>query len=189
MKSQPSEHIVNFSRTYGRHHRWVTISGAIAFLITLSGCAGNQEKREYSAPKSACDTPINAKALSPFLPAGKKINTKITTDSRRILKCAISVDGQLIVQTSQEWWNDMSVFEFARGMTLDDPDQQTDNDRYVYSGYQAFGKVAGCQSSKHKDQVLYAAVQAVGSKHRDAAAMKQLITDYIDAIEESDQCD
>ncbi|MFE7839972.1 hypothetical protein ACFU53_29135 [Streptomyces sp. NPDC057474] len=188
MNSQHSEHIVNF-RAYRRQHRPVYICGAIVFLVTLSGCTGDQEKREYSVPKSACGTSINAKALSAFLPSGKGLTTKITTDSRGILKCAVSVDGKLIVQTSQEWWNDMSVFEFARGMTLDDPDQQTDNGRYTYSGYQAFGKVSSCQSSKHKDQVLYAAVQAVGSKHRDAAAMKQLITDYIEAIEDSDQCD
>ncbi|MFD7408352.1 hypothetical protein ACFV7R_38160 [Streptomyces sp. NPDC059866] len=162
---------------------------ATALLGVLSGCTEDQANREYAVPHSACGTPINAKAVSDFLPSGKKLTTKVTSNSRNTTKCAISVDDKLIVQTSQEWWNDMSVFEFARGMTLDDPGQQTDDGAYAYSGYQAFSKVTNCRSSKHKDQVLFTAIQASGSKHRDATAMKQLITDYTHAVEDSPMCD
>ncbi len=83
----------------------------------------------------------------------------------------------------------MSVSDFARGMTLDDPDHRTESGKFTYSGYQAFSKVTDCQNNQHKDQVLFSAIQAVGSKHRDAAAMKELITDYTTAIADSEQCE
>ncbi|MDW8805430.1 hypothetical protein P1P68_11750 [Streptomyces scabiei] len=156
--------------------------------MIISGCSGDQEKREYTVPDSACGTSINAKALSPFLPSGEKLTSEATSNPQGVAKCSISVDGKLIVQTSQEWWNDMSILQFARGMTLDDPNHQTDDGKYAYSGYQAFGKAANCQNSKHKEQVLFTAVQAPGSKHRDAAAMKQLIAGFTKAAESSTQC-
>ncbi|KUN35154.1 hypothetical protein AQJ30_27210 [Streptomyces longwoodensis] len=82
----------------------------------------------------------------------------------------------------------MATFEFARGMTLDDPDKRTDDGRYLYSGYQAFGKATECEGGQRKDQVLFTAIQAVGTRHRDDTAMKQLIIDYTQAVEKSPMC-
>ncbi|GEC06383.1 hypothetical protein SSP24_40380 [Streptomyces spinoverrucosus] len=163
---------------------WVVV-GTTTFLAALAGCTGEQTEREYAIPQSACGTRINAEELANFLPPGKKLSIKTTSKSENVVKCAISVDGKLIVQTSQEWWNDMSVIEFARGMTLENPEHRTDDGKYAYSGYQAFSKMTDCQ---RKDQVLYAAVQASGSEHRDAEAMKKIITDYTRAVEESRAC-
>ncbi|MFD5796535.1 hypothetical protein ACFWIO_24005 [Streptomyces diastatochromogenes] len=82
----------------------------------------------------------------------------------------------------------MSVLEFAQGLTLEKVDHQTSDGRFAYSGDQAFGKTEGCRNRQNHDQVLYTAIQATGSKHRDAAAMRGLITDYTKAVEESKTC-
>ncbi|MER6344199.1 hypothetical protein ACWC10_07300 [Streptomyces sp. NPDC001595] len=159
-----------------------------ALLAAASGCTEDREKPQYAVPQSACGTPVNSKELADFLPAGEEVTVKTTSNTDNVRKCTISIDGKLIVQTSQEWWNEMSTFEFARGMTLDDPDQQSSDGRYLYSGYQAFGKALNCRSDNHKEQVLFTAVQASGSKHRDADAMRQLIIDFTRAVETSETC-
>jgi hypothetical protein len=190
MTSNLSEQTMKFHENRASKRRAVAVLGTAAtVLAALAGCTqGKNDEREYSVPQSACGIPINAKELLPFLPPGKKLSVKTTSQSDNVFKCAISVDGKLIVQTSQEWWNDMSVLEFARGMTLDDPDQRTNDGTFAYSGYQAFGKAADCRSDEHEEQVLYTAVQASGSKHRDADAMKRLISDFTQAVEKSQAC-
>ncbi|GAA5051993.1 hypothetical protein GCM10023336_21120 [Streptomyces similanensis] len=171
---------MNLSRTLAHRRSFLTVSGAIALLIALPGCGGSTQKREYTVPDSLCGTSVDAQALSAFLPSGKRLMTKATTTAQGF-KCGVTVDGKLVVTTSQEWWNAMSVREFARGMTLDDPDHDTDDGVYAYSGHQAFGKADSCHSAKHKGQVLFTAIQATGSDHRDAGAMKRLITRYTQA--------
>lgn len=156
----------------------VTVS---ALLVTLSGCTRSEQARTYSTPHSLCGTTVDADELSKFLPSGDNVSTKATAT-----RCSLSVDGRRIVYTAQEWWNDMTVFEFAQGMTLDELDHQTDDGHFAYSGNQAFGKTQGCRNGK--DQVLYTAIQATGSKHQDAAAMKKLITAYTRAVERSGAC-
>ncbi|MFE1886855.1 hypothetical protein [Streptomyces diastatochromogenes] len=172
-----------------RHgHRAGTAVAISALLITLSGCSGSQPNREYSAPESLCGTTVDAEELSDFLPAGKKVSTKETAASPTATRCSVSVDGKRIVYAAQEWWNDMSVLEFARGLTLEKVDQQTSDGRFAYSGDQAFGKAEGCRNRHQDHQDLYTAIQATGSKHKDAAAMRRLITAYTKAVEQSKAC-
>lgn len=57
----------------------------------------------------------------------------------------------------------------------------------MYSGFEAFGKTRGCVDTRYK-QELYTVVQAEGSKHRDAEAMKHLILAFTGEIEKSAEC-
>ena len=148
-----------------RNHRVGAAIAASAFLVALSGCSESEQKREYSTPNSLCGTSIDAGELSKFLPPGKKVSTKATATSPSATRCSISVDGKRIIYTAQEWWNDMTVLEFAQGLTLDKLDNQTDDGRFLYSANQAFGKTEGCHHSQHDREVLYTAIQATGSKH------------------------
>ncbi|MFH9660579.1 hypothetical protein ACH4NF_33875 [Streptomyces sp. NPDC017248] len=157
-----------------------------ALLLALASCSGEGQQREYSTPRSACGTAIDAAALADFLPPGEKVSTKVTATSPKATRCAVSVDGTRVVYTAQEWWSDMSVLEFAKGLTLEKVGHRTDDGRFAYSGNQAFGKTEGCRNKR--DQILYTAVLATGSKHSDAAAMKKLITTYTAAVERSSVC-
>ncbi|MEU7559906.1 hypothetical protein [Streptomyces eurythermus] len=155
-------------------------------LLALASCSEDEPEREYSLPRTACGTAIDAEALAKFLPPGKKVSTDVTVASAKATRCAVSVDGKRVVYTAQEWWNDMSVLQFAKGLTLDKVGHQTEDGRFAYSGNQAFGKTEDCHNSR--GQVLYTAVLATGSKHSDAAAMKQLITNYTEAVQRSGVC-
>ncbi|MGW4302759.1 hypothetical protein ACWEHT_23775 [Streptomyces sp. NPDC004646] len=136
-----------------------------------------------------CGTPVESKELYEFLPPGKKVSSHIARKSENATSCALSVDGKQIVSTAQEWWNDMRIWEFAGGMTLEKLDHQTKDGRFIYSGNRAYGKTVGCHSSRQpSDWVLYTGVQAFGSKHRDPAAMKKLIVSYTEAVEKSSAC-
>ncbi len=76
---------------------------------------------------------------------------------------------------------------FARGQTLDDPTESEQGGRFLYSGYEAFGKTKTCVDKKY-GQELYTAVQAQGSRHRDTDAMKRLIVAYTKEVEKSAAC-
>jgi hypothetical protein len=158
------------------------------FAISLTGCSEEQQKREYSTPQSLCGTSVDAEELAKFLPAGKEVATRTTTRSPTATHCSLTVDGKPIVYSAQEWWNDMTALEFAKGLTLEKLDHQTDDGRFAYSGDKAFGKTKDCRKSQPKDQVLYTAIQATGSKNEDEAAMKKLITSYTDEVEKSSAC-
>lgn len=160
-----------------------------ALLLGISGCSSEPEpKREYATPKSLCGIAVDAGTLAEFLPAGSSASTKETVHTATATRCAVSVDGKRIVYAAQEWWNDMTVLQFAQGLTQDNPEHRTDDGRFAYSGNQAFGKTENCRSSEHDDQVLYTAIQASGSEHEDAAAMKKLITAYTKEVERSPAC-
>ncbi|MBD9733279.1 hypothetical protein IGX29_16025 [Streptomyces sp. H28] len=77
---------------------------------------------------------------------------------------------------------------FLRSQTLDPVEQTAGDGRYVYSDWQAFGKTRGCVDEKY-DQELYTGIQAYGSEHREAEAMKRLIVPFTKAVETSDACD
>ncbi|MDX2597564.1 hypothetical protein PV343_35740 [Streptomyces sp. WI03-4A] len=172
-----------------RHRRrWATALATAAFLVALPGCSESGQKREYATPRSLCGTAVDAAELTEFLPAGKEVSTTSTTEGSRASRCTVAVDGKRVVYAAQQWWNDMSVLEFARGLTLEKVDQQTDDGRFAYSANQAFGKTEGCRSGRHEGQVLYTALQATRSEHEDAAAMKKLITSYTKAVERSGAC-
>lgn len=166
----------------------LSIAIGVTLVSALSACSSTQEHSEYKVPNSLCGTRIDAKLFSTFLPPGEKLTTKASSATPNSTKCAVSVDGKLVAQTSQEWWNDMGVLEFARGMTLDDPTDQSEDGRYAYSDYQAFGKTKGCTASEHKNQVLYTAIQFPGSEHRDSDSMKKLVVDYTNSVQASSAC-
>lgn len=178
---------MEISRTFRPHFR-LSIAIGVALLPALSACSSTQENPEYTMPDSLCGTKVNEKLFSSFMPPGEKLTTKESSPTPNSTKCAISVDGKIVAQTSQEWWDNMGVLEFARGMTLDDPANQSKDGMYAYSDDQAFGKTKECTASEHKNQVLYTAIQFPGSEHRDADGMKKLITDYTDSVQASSAC-
>ncbi|MFJ4685816.1 hypothetical protein [Streptomyces sp. NPDC088789] len=159
----------------------------LALAVLLSGCGGTEQQREYSIPRSLCGTPVDTDALEDFLPPGRKIS--MTDRDRSGSKtCQVVVDKVLVVTTTQMWIGEgKSTSYFASGQTLDDPDHSEDGGRFLYSGNESFGKTRTCVDDEY-GQELYAAVQAQGSQHRDADAMKRIILAYIEEVERSDEC-
>ncbi|MEV3861043.1 hypothetical protein AB0J38_42880 [Streptomyces sp. NPDC050095] len=166
----------------------VTLVALPALLGALTSCSSGEQKREYTTPESLCGTRVDSDALSTFLPPGRQVAVEQTVSTSRARRCAVSVDGRRIVYAAQEWWNDMSVLNFAQGLTDKQPEHRTDDGRYAYSETEAFGRTEDCHSGEHADQRLYTAVQATGSRHKDADAMKRLISTYTKQVEESEQC-
>ncbi|WP_428954382.1 hypothetical protein [Streptomyces sp. cg35] len=178
-----------FLDTFSRP-RFLAISAAVGCLaFTLSGCSGEEPKREYSTPSSLCGTKIEANLLEEFLPAGEKLTVRGRRVGPDTTHCDVRVDSKTILVTTQTWWESGStVARFAMGQTLDDPDKSSGAGSYLYSGYQAFGKVTDCVNPDHEDQELYTGLQATGSKHRDADSMLQMIKSYTKDVRGSQQC-
>ncbi|WP_157877976.1 hypothetical protein [Streptomyces torulosus] len=165
-------------------------SAAVVAMICVpmvSGCSGGESKREYKVPRALCGIAVDRSDLTAFLPVGKNIS--VTSDSgidwRR---CNVVVDNTSVVNVTQFWLEKgRTTAYFARGQTLDDPKESMEGGRFLYSGYEAFGKTKSCVDKKY-GQELYTAVQAQGSKHRDADAMKRLILAYTREVEKSAAC-
>ncbi|MCX4697515.1 MULTISPECIES: hypothetical protein [Streptomyces] len=166
----------------------MTIIAAItAMTSALSACSSEGQEREYTVPSSLCGTAIEATDLAPFLPAGHKITVRDKPYSGT-KRCEVVVDNTLIVTTTQMWLKEGDTTAiFAYGQTLDTPKNSAEGGRFQYSGYEAFGKTHDCVDTKAK-QALYTAIQAQGSKHRDADAMKRLILSYTKEVESSTEC-
>ncbi|MGW0578414.1 hypothetical protein ACWD25_21150 [Streptomyces sp. NPDC002920] len=165
----------------------VAVAAAATLAFVLSGCSSNDQKREYAVPSSLCGTAIDADALAPFLPAGQKITVreKPYSGSKR---CEVVVDNTLIVTTSQTWLKEgTTTANFAYGQTTSTPKSSAEGGRFKYSGNEAFGKTQDCVDTQSKHE-LYTAIQADGSKHRDAEAMKRLVLAFTDAVERSAEC-
>lgn len=155
---------------------------------TVTGCGADEETRDYSVPGSLCGIPFDTKELTPFLPPGKKLSVKPDI-SPSANWCDVSVDGKLAVRTVQTWWQGgRDTAYFLRSQTLERVEKTADAGRYVYSDNQAFGKTQDCVDAKYK-QELYTGVQAYGSDHEDADAMKRLIVSFTETVEKSDACD
>ncbi|MFJ6661987.1 hypothetical protein ACIQNG_37420 [Streptomyces sp. NPDC091377] len=160
---------------------------ALALFLLFTGCSGEEAAREYATPRSLCGTPIDTKALEPFLPPGREISVT-GSDGSGIKSCKVVIEGALVIVTMQAWIAEgKSTAYFAAGQTLDRPDRSLEGDRILYSGNQGFGKTRTCVDTKY-GQELYASVQAEGSKHEDADAMKRIILAYIEEVERSDEC-
>ena len=165
----------------------LAVALVIVFATSLSGCSEDEAKREYATPRTLCGTAIDSDDLAPFLPAGKKITVKGTSGGG-INRCKVIVDNKIVATATQAWLEDgRTTAYFATGQALDPLDHSTDGDRFRFSGNEAFGKTRNCIDAKYK-QELYTAVQAQGSTHSDADAMKRLIVAYTGEVEESVAC-
>lgn len=169
-------------------------SGAFAAVVlavltpTVTACGGDEETRDYSVPDTLCGVRVDAEELTPFLPPGKKLSVKPKVRPTSIW-CDVAVDGKLAVRAVQKWWQGgVDTAYFLRSQTLERVEETADDGRYVYSGWQAFGKTEGCVDEKY-EQELYTGIQAYGSDHRDADAMKRLIVSFTKEVEKSDECD
>ncbi|MFD5838348.1 hypothetical protein ACFWHV_33070 [Streptomyces collinus] len=155
--------------------------------LALTGCGGDEQQREYTIPSTLCGTAVDRDTLAPFLPPGHKITVKDKSYSGA-KGCQVTVDNKLIFTTNQLWLEEGNTTAFvAARQSLDIPGHSAESGRFRYSGYEAFGKTRGCVDTKYK-QELYATMQASGSKHRDAEAMKRLIISYTKEVEKSPEC-
>ncbi|MFJ8886763.1 hypothetical protein ACIRJR_25610 [Streptomyces sp. NPDC102402] len=164
---------------------------AVVFAVlatTVTGCGAEEEVRDYSVPDTLCGIPFDTKELTPFLPPGKKLSVKPDI-SPSATWCDVIVDGKLAVRTVQKWWQGgRDTAYFLRSQTLERVEETASGGRYVYSVNQAFGKTQDCVDEKYK-QELYTGVQAYGSDHEDADAMKRLIVSFTKTVEKSDACE
>ncbi|MFF4660202.1 hypothetical protein [Streptomyces sp. NPDC001381] len=173
--------------TSAKYRAAAAITLATALATLLIGCAGEEEKREYAVPSNLCGITVNSEDLAPFLPAGKDISVRDKSYAGA-KGCQVAVDKKLILTTAQTWLEEgRTTAYFAARQSFDTPEQSADEGRFRYSGNQAFGKTQKCVDAKYK-QELYTAIQAEGSEHKDAQAMKRLIVVYTEEVEDSAEC-
>ncbi|MFF3207299.1 hypothetical protein [Streptomyces sp. NPDC002962] len=174
-------------RTTVRKSGTVCIAALTILAFLQTGCSEEDQKREYAVPGTLCGAAVDRDDLAPFLPAGRKIVVKgrFYSGSKG---CEVIVDGKLIMTTTQMWMGEGTTTAlFAARQSLDSPDKSTEDGRFVYSGFEAFGKTRSCVDTRYK-QELFTIIQAEGSTYREAEAMRRLILAFTGEIEKSAEC-
>ncbi|MEW2809805.1 hypothetical protein AB0929_22270 [Streptomyces massasporeus] len=174
-------------RTMFRKYNLISVATLTTLIFTLAGCGGDEKKREYTVPNNLCGISVDSDTLAPFLPPGRKITVQDKSYSGA-KGCQVTVDNKLIFITNQVWLEEGRTTAFvAARQSLDRTSHSAESGRFRYSEYEAFGKTRACIDTKYK-QELYTIMQASGSKHRDAEAMKRLIISYTKGVEKSAEC-
>ncbi|MFH8934696.1 hypothetical protein [Streptomyces griseosporeus] len=171
-------------RSVWKRHPLAIAPAVIALMV--SGC-DSEQKRDYAVPQDLCGTRVSADDLAPFLPGGNSL--KVSGSSRSATDdCRVIVDDKVIMTATQVWVEEgETTASLAFSLALHAPKNSADDGRYWYSGNEAFGKTRGCIDKKYGHE-LYTALQAQGSEHRDADAMKRLIVSYTEQVEKSAKC-
>ncbi|WP_409469325.1 hypothetical protein [Streptomyces sp. HC307] len=178
---------MKYRQTASQQRGVAAISAIAALILTLSACGGNEQKRDYSIPDALCGVAVESDDLASFLPAGRDIDVRNKAASG-VKTCEVVIDKKLIVTTTQAWLEEgKNTSYFAYSQSLENHDHSAEGGRFRYSGNEAFGKTDGCVDTQY-GQELYTAVQAQGSEHSDADAMKRLITSFTSEVEASATC-
>ncbi|MDQ0940335.1 hypothetical protein [Streptomyces sp. V1I1] len=154
----------------------------------LTACSDSEE-REYAVPRSLCGAKVSADLLSPFLPPGSKISVTDTEPFEGTKRCNISVDDELAVVASREWWKQGErITKVALAHANMKLDKSENSGNYLYSGNGAIGRTEGCSDPAFKGQSMFTAIQVHASDLDDAKSMKGLIADYTESVKKSAEC-
>lgn len=172
-------------RSAAQTHYVSSILITVATICALSSCDEGGKEREYAIPDRLCGRPITSD-IADFLPPGNDISMERETHTATTV-CEVAVDHKLVLTTTTAWRsaND-STASFAQ-RALAPTKHSAEEGRFRYSGSEAFGRTQNCVAHDG-DRALFTAVQALGSEHRDAEAMKRLITSFTASVEKSQEC-
>lgn len=86
------------------------------------------------------------------------------------------------------WLTSSSTAYFVGGQADSRLDREAEGGRFLYSGWEAFGKTRRCTHRKLPGSHIFTAFQMRSSDHRDADAMRHLIIGYTNAVEDTAIC-
>ncbi|MEU0337198.1 hypothetical protein [Streptomyces sp. NPDC006193] len=169
--------------------RVVAATGVIALFGLLAGCSEPVAKKDYAVPRTLCDVPLDPDLLSPFLPAGKRVDVRESrpVPSRKI--CRVEVDGKWALMANLQWWEeDVDISAVVSANPQTDKSPQSTGDHFFYTGSGAVKLVEGCKNREHSRHLLYTSVLLNNPDLGDTTAMKKLATAFTSAVGESDEC-
>ncbi|MFD5130774.1 hypothetical protein [Streptomyces olindensis] len=160
----------------------------VAALVTLVGCSGSEEKKEYDVPEALCGVTVNPAVVSELLPAGKTIEVQEKNPVPSRSNCQVNVDGKAALILTQEWWEDGdSISDVARSVPQLESAKLTE-DNFIHSGTGAAMRAKSCVNLDHRDHILFTTLEVHADDVEDADATKDLITTYTQAVEDSSTC-
>lgn len=100
----------------------------------------------------------------------------------------MNVDGKAALRVSQEWWEEGdTVVDVAKGVPQVKSAELTDDSDSLLTGTGGVQR-AHCADSERPGHILFTTAQVYADGVDDSAAMRELITEYTRAVEESAVC-
>ncbi|MFF5960912.1 hypothetical protein [Streptomyces luteogriseus] len=173
----------NAARPRGR--ATLLLAAAMTALLSIAACSSSD--KQYMIPDSLCGIKVPQDVLKAVLPNGEELKER-PESSGGTKRCRIHVDGESVLSTSTEHWEDETtasdVAQSALG--VDPQDQRSDAGRYIYSSTGAVGKV-NCAQADKAHEPLWASVRVTHDDAQDADMLK-LIKAYAEAVGSSQAC-
>ncbi|MEU3525572.1 hypothetical protein AB0E62_17145 [Streptomyces sp. NPDC038707] len=127
--------------------------------------------------------------LSPFLPAGKKVEVRESRPVPTRKMCRVDVDGRWAVMADLQWWeDDVDVSTVVTANPETDKAAQSAGNGFFYTGTGAVKLAKSCKNPEHARHLLYTSIQVNDSDLGNSAAMKKLAAAFTDAVERSREC-
>ncbi|WP_219933788.1 hypothetical protein [Streptomyces sp. NWU49] len=161
---------------------------ALAAVSALTGCSGSDKEKKYDVPESLCGTPLDPSIIAELLPSGKSINVQEKNPVPGLKRCQVNIDKKLAFRVSQEWWEEGdTVVDVAKGVPQVKSAELTDDSDSLLTGTGGVQR-AHCADSERPGHILFTTAQVYADGVDDSAAMRELITEYTRAVEESTVC-
>ncbi|MFD8421837.1 hypothetical protein [Streptomyces sp. NPDC059466] len=170
-------------------HGWRGVClSVVAVMIVVAGCS-EEQKREYTLPKSLCGVPAPTQALSRLLPAGKRLSLdEATPVADAITTCKATVDGALVLSLEREIREaGASARDIAVNQLGVKQPVSAERNSVAYADWAAVS-VVECRGGGAADKDISVAVKVLKPGHRDESAMKELILEYTSAFKKQQPC-
>ncbi|MEU0033873.1 hypothetical protein [Streptomyces sp. NPDC006333] len=170
-------------------HGWRGVClSVVAMTIAVAGCS-EEQKPEYTLPKSLCGVPAPSQALSRLLPAGKHLALdEATPVADAITTCKATVDGDLVLSLERE---SREAGASARDIAVNQlgvkQPMSAERNSVAYADWAAVS-VVECRGGGTGDKDISVAVKVLKPGHRDESAMKELIVEYTSAFKKQQPC-
>ncbi|MGW6360428.1 hypothetical protein ACWFR5_36020 [Streptomyces sp. NPDC055092] len=170
--------------------RLLPLTVVTAVMVAAAAGCGDSAEREYTVPSSLCGIHVRAAALTPLLPPGKHIAVKPANPvPDAITTCEVAVDKKVVLSVERERREPGAA---ARDIAVDQlsaHEPKSAAARLIAYTDSAAVSITRCTAQDVVKEDISTVVRVFEPGHKDESALKDLITEYTEALKRSSPCE
>ncbi|MFE6902347.1 hypothetical protein ACFVFJ_36765 [Streptomyces sp. NPDC057717] len=170
--------------------RLLPLAAVTAVMAAAAAGCGDSAEREYAVPSSLCGIHIKAATLTPLLPPGKHVAVKPDNPvPEAITTCEVAVDKKVVLSVERERREPGAA---ARDIAVDQlsaHDPKSAAARTIAYTDSAAVSITRCTAQDVVKEDISTVIRVFEPGHKDESALKNLITEYAEALKKSSPCE
>jgi hypothetical protein len=158
-------------------------------VVAAAGC-GDSAEREYTVPSSLCGIHVRTATLTPLLPPGKHVSVRPDNPvPDAITTCEVAVDKKVVLSVERERREPGAA---ARDIAVDQlsaHEPKSAAARLIAYTDSAAVSITRCTAQDVVKEDISTVVRVFEPGHKDESALKDLITEYTEALKRSSPCE